>query len=404
MTCWSPWNPQHTRNFGGFVLNNTFGQSNQFSNSSSRMISHSSLSTGPGKLGYGIGVSGAIDFTVQGNVVLPGTDFCGATDKIANCAPPTAFLIDRQRTQNCRVQDGFVDGVASWLIGVEPQPGSSLTFRGGQLALDYEGKGNCGDGGITLKDSKVLLDRAGILSIREDLHSVDGKVLWSSGTGRAKDDYHPSVTFSSKGELAIKSAQGTTLWSPTDYIQPYLDKLRSLDPSSPDDLASPSATIASLPPYVTIQDAKGNVLYSTQYEFRKGFTMTGGNWIAVAPVSYRGVQYGTCAAPALPERPHQASSFLRNVVDSATSKFNDLKIAPPIPPRPSQSTSPARVDRPHHPPTFLLLNPATAQLVLHSSASPAHPTPENIHWVSSPLIEGCEVLFLSFQGDGNLVL
>ena len=31
MTCWSPWNPQHTRNFGGFVLNNTFGESNQFS-------------------------------------------------------------------------------------------------------------------------------------------------------------------------------------------------------------------------------------------------------------------------------------------------------------------------------------------------------------------------------------
>ena len=116
---------------------------------------------GPGKLGYGIGVSGAIDFTFQDNVVLPGTDFCGATDKIGNCAPPTAFLIDRQRTENCVVQDGFVDGVASWLIGVEPHPGSSLTFRGGQLALDYEGRGNCGDGGITLKDARVLLDGAG---------------------------------------------------------------------------------------------------------------------------------------------------------------------------------------------------------------------------------------------------
>ena len=243
------------------------------------------------------------------------------------------------------------------------------------------------------------------MSIREDLPAVDGKVLWSSGAGRAKDDYHPSIAFSSKGELAIKSEQGTTLWCPTDYLQPYLDELRSLNPSSTDDLASPSVTLASVPPYVTIQDAKGNVLYSTQYEFRKGFTMTGGNWISVAPVVFRGVQGGTCPAPSpAPAERHQTSSFLRNVVDSATSKFNDLKIAPPIPPRPTQSTSAARIDQPHYAPTFLLLNLATAQLILHSSPSPAHPTPENTHWVSSPVIEGCEVLFLSFQGDGNLVL
>ena len=337
------------------------------------------------------------------NVVLPGTDFCGSTEKIGNCAPPTAFLIQRNRTENCQIQDEFVEGVASWLIGVEPELGSSLTFRGGQLGMDYLGSGHCGDGGISLKRARVLLDRGGILSIREDRSSAEGKAIWSSGNARAKDDYHPSIAFTTGGELAIKSSQGATLWCPTDYLQPFLDNLHSLDSTSPDDEASPSVTIASLPPYLTVKDAKGNMLYSTQYEFSKGFSMTGGNWIAIAPVVDRGVQDGTCPAPARTERPHQVSSFLKNIASNVTDKFNDLSLAPPIPPR-MPATSSARRDQPRHPPTFLLLNPATAQLILHSSSSPAHPTPEHIHWVSSPVVEGCEVLFLSFQGDGNLVL
>lgn len=73
-TCWSPWVESHGKNYGGRVENNTLG---------------------PGKIGYGIGISGAKDWTVHGNRIEFGTNFTGSTATPGfNSSPPTAFLVD----------------------------------------------------------------------------------------------------------------------------------------------------------------------------------------------------------------------------------------------------------------------------------------------------------------------
>ncbi|GAA5867321.1 hypothetical protein JCM8547_003306 [Rhodosporidiobolus lusitaniae] len=88
---------------------------------------------------------------------------------------------------------------------------------------------------------------------------------------------------------------------------------------------------------------------------------------------------------------------------------------PPIPPRPdfSSSAPPSNPsdgtsDASRKPliPTFLYLSPTTCQLILHSSPSgPTSPTPEHTHWSAPPQpVDGAKDPWVSFQGDGNVVM
>ncbi|KAK4700491.1 hypothetical protein P7C70_g5756, partial [Phenoliferia sp. Uapishka_3] len=106
--------------------------------------------------------------------------------------------------------------------------------------------------------------------------------------------------------------------------------------------------------------------------------------------------------PPLPtsSRPHHFTSFIKDLASDINDLRNTSNAPPAVPPRLSRPTSPCPSK-----PTFLFLNPVTAQLVLHSSPSPAHPLPEHIHWIAPPQpSDNIENTWFVFQGDGNGVL
>ncbi|KAK4054094.1 hypothetical protein OIV83_001119 [Microbotryomycetes sp. JL201] len=464
-TCWSPWQPGHTLNFGGYVLDNYIG---------------------PGNLAYGIALSGVRNFTVQGNAVVPGTQFTGNMDKVLWNAPPMPFLrqwADRNRVQDCEVQSDFVEGEASYLIGADPGFGERIIFNGGQLKMDVSGKTVSGDGGVKLKGARWEVSRRGELLLREIKEDVlrapmgTGKVLWSSG-GQDQDVEHPILRFDAQGGLSIKSngGDGQVLWDATSYLRPFLDKISSQAPlrpkpeKEPNWPGHPSAIFANKAPFLEIKSSDDDLLYSTSYEYgpNDNWSLHSGHWIAIAPQALRGFvphnqgvaslsldefitpggrPLGEQQPPVDPEQHHFAqpppppqqhqhrghglSSFVRDLGSSLQKNFdafgNDnvgsggghynpypghaprpdqCPVPPPIPARPphlsSSSSNPAL-----NQPTFLFLNPKTAQLQLHSSACPTHPEPSLIHWQTpaEPVPENeFEQAWFSMQVDSNAVL
>ena len=173
MTCWAPYEVHHRQNYGGHVLHNYLG---------------------PGVMGYGIALSSAKDFTVQGNTVVPGTSFSGDMGRNPWNAAPTAFLTewkDRGRTPGCNLQEGFVEGEASWLIGTESGYGDKLTYEGGQLTMDVDGNSASGEGGIRVRGARWEVGRQGELLLREERersHIGSGRILWESGNGGVEGD------------------------------------------------------------------------------------------------------------------------------------------------------------------------------------------------------------------------
>lgn len=334
---------------------------------------------------------------MQGNKIDPSTTFVGDTSRFHSPtnAPPTAFLIDPGQVQNCSVQDDFVTGRASWLIGIEAAPGRSLLYSAGQLQLDSRGQSSSGAGGIHLEGTTMSLAPNGILCFRS---AKDGAARWSSGTGREGDNYDPVMSYSRDGLLTIKSRQGHVLYSPTDYLAPYLARLPKPD-------SQPSLLLANDPPFLTLRDSavgSGNILFASHYVFGLQFELKGGAWIALAPVAQRGIEGGAPASrpppPPVPQRPsgHHLSSLIK---DLAHTVFD---AAPPIPLR---SLPPSQQDRKSNArPTFLFLDPSTAQLVLHSSLDPTQPTAEATHWTIPGPSSDITSTWLVFQGDGNLVL
>ncbi|KAM0754861.1 hypothetical protein T439DRAFT_321916 [Meredithblackwellia eburnea MCA 4105] len=385
MTCWSPFQPEHRKNRGGLVEANYIG---------------------PGTLGYGIALSSAVDFTVLSNVVVPNTTFGGDLSRCPWNAPPMPFLIEWReagRTEGCIVQSDFIEGEASWLIGVEPGVGGEIAYEEGQL--EWWAKDQ--DSGVNLKGGKWELSRTGEL--------VHGNGKWRSVSG-GSGVRDPVLRFGKDGTFAILDAGAgdNLVWSPTAYIGQHLNNLKNLPPLKP----KPSTTVghtravfASQAPYLTVKDGEGDTLYSTHYEYNAGqWELRAGQWVAIAPVSSRGAvgtqlfEYGAASSvpPPLPtsSRPgHHFSSFIRDLKDdiSAIRMGNDGGGPPPVPPRNYTPTA-------SYPPTFLFLNPQTAQLTLHSSASPAHPDPGQTHFVYPEQPSQVEDCWFVFQGDGNGVL
>ena len=439
-TCWSPWQPFHTLNHGGQVLDNMIG---------------------PGTFGYGIALSGVKDWKALGNVIMPGARFEG---NLGNClynAPPMAFLAewdDRHRTIDSELQPEFVRGEAQWLIGSDPGRGERLIYEEGQIEWRADNPGAWVKGGrwhLSPEGELVLLDEA------------SGKVGWRSGPA-ASAAAEPVLKFGLNGKVVITAKSGE-LWSPTSYLDSALEayasqpappaRIQSADaaPTSAnkDAAGHASLTMSSQQPFLQLKDKDGNTLYSTSYTFERGFGMRGGEWIAIAPVGLRGVAGGGAGkAPAVPSKPAGYSpdpnappvparpahlggksyghgfnklGGFRELAHELHQAWNDSAAPPPVPPRPrSTQTSPQPSSgwppppgslAPSTPPTptcpastvqrpaFLLLSNATHQLIFHSSPSPAHPKPEHVHW-TSPLPDASLVraTSLSLQGDGNLVL
>ncbi|KAL8293491.1 hypothetical protein RQP46_000192 [Phenoliferia psychrophenolica] len=398
MTCWAPFEPGHmgAQNYGGHVLHNFLG---------------------PGTLGYGIALSSAKDFTVQGNAVLPGTSFSGDTDRVPWNAPPTAFITewsDRGRTPGCNIQEGFLEGEVSYLIGTESGVGSRLTYEGGQLALDVEGRSASGEGGIRLRGARWEVGQRGELLMREEKEKSQvgtGKVLWTSGSGGIEGS-NPVLKFSMAGQLSIAGADGTTFWDPTAYLRPHLDVLAQLGPRKPkvpkDHLEHPNVAFAVSEPLLTIRDSEGNIQYATSYEYAHGqWELRGGQWISIAPTDLRGVVHGLADGPATPgppplptsSRPHHFSSFVKGLASDINDMRTSSSAPPAIPPRLSPVGNPCPSQ-----PTFLYMDPHTAQLFLHSSPSPTHPVPEHTHWVAPENPSVVDDAWFVFQGDGNGVL
>lgn len=319
-------------------------------------------------MGYGVALSGAKDWTALGNVILPGTSFIGNTALAPLNAPPMPFLIewkDRARTVDCEVQEEFVEGTASWLIGVESGVGEELRYEGGQLHLGEGQEGPQVAGGVWgISEGRFCLKEDG----------AGGRVVWASGAGTKEAT---RLGFARHGRLALATKEEAPLWDPTAYLRSFLETmstLKSLTPSPPSELEQhPSLTLSCKAPFLSLRDGAGNVLFSTSYEYEKGhLNLLGGQWIAIAPLSLRGST--SLGLPPIPSRPTFSQSSL------------------PSPPRlPLQ-------------PTFLFLNPLTAQLTLHSSPSPSHPLPSHTHWSSPPSAARVEGTWMSFQGDGNLVV
>lgn len=401
MTCWSGYQKEHRQNYGGSVLDNMFG---------------------PGVMGYAIGLSSVKVFVVRGNVVLPGTSFSGNVARCPGNAPPMAFLTewkDRGRTPGCDIQDDFVEGEASWLIGVDSGAGERLYYEGGQLRLDAKGISASGEGGIRLLGARWEVAKGGDLLLREEESEADwgkigtGKVLWASGKATKAVD-NPVLEFSLDGLLTIK-ADGKTLWDPTEYIRPSLDALAKLAPlkapapkEHPDWADHPSVIFAAKTPFLTIHDPIDNVLFASSYEYyQNSWSLLGGQWIAIAPPELRGVvpsqrvptaEPSSSGAPPIPtsSRPHHFTSFIKDLAADLTAIHPTPGASPPpIPPRRSSPPSP---------PTFLFLNPLTSQLILHSSPSPAHPAPEYTHFTIPESPSENDSTWFVFQGDGNVVL
>lgn len=378
---------------------------------------------GPGNMGYAIGLSGVKSWTVLGNTILPSTRFTADMSRQLSSAPPTAFICqweDHNRTQELKLQDGFVEGQASWLISVEHGVGDKLLYEGGQLKLNHKGESSSGEGGISLRGARWSVSEQGELVLRKDsgdgLDSklAHGPILWSSGNGKhhgGKSVEKPHLDFSLDGRLAVRShdGHGESLWDPTSYLVPYLDRLATMEPlkhktDPPKWALHPSLLLTNTAPFLTLRNKDNDILFSTSYDYtnQDGWAILGGQWIAVAPPHLRGLSNPAhddeqCATPGgpppIPARPHHFSSFVKDLTNNMQQSF----APPPLPPRPDQSSSTLT-------PTFLFLNPVTAQLTLHSSPSPAHPLPEHTHWVvPKDPVENITGVFCSFQGDGNVV-
>lgn len=444
-TCWSPWGPGHTLNYGGVVLDNYLG---------------------PGQFGYGIALSGARQFKVLGNRVLPSTRFAGSTHRFYPAtinAPPTAFLrqwCDRGRVQGCEYQEDFVEGEVQWLIGIEPEVGDKLEYEAGQVRMDSRGMSRAGEGGLTLREGRWEVSQTGELILRKVEKSQhldrfgmgrygEGKVLWSSG-GAGRDVRDPILEFRKDGNLTLRAegGNGEALWDPVSYLSRFLPTPPHVpEPSEP---TPPEAWIPraklilqAKQPYLQIKNHQGNILFSSSYEWtnQDGWGMVTGQWLAIAPPETRGfdeysVSLDDKASPNPPqiaERPEEPprggrgggkfGRFVKDVSSSLQQHGIDVPSfvqqsfpnhsasspqggPPAIPPRPGSS-------RPPNPPpspdsaTFLFFSPETCQLILHSSpGGPTSPDPHHIHWAvpPTPVSPLPKDGFISFQGDGNVVM
>lgn len=326
---------------------------------------------GPGEMGYGIALSSVREFTVMSNRVYPGTQFIGNTCKfgIPVNAPPTAFLTewqDKARTVDCGLQDDFIQGNVSWLIGIERGLGNYLSYEGGQLSGSGE------NFAVRLSGMTWRLAEGAL----ELVKNVGGEVVWSSrngGEAASSSGETTTLDFSREGKLSVKSST-RTVWDPTAYLTTL--SLSSLVIAEITNLhhptvhaLHPSVFLSNLPPYLTLFDPNLNTLFATSYRYKSGeWNMAGGSWISIAPESLRG--------------------------SSASDHAKQVR-GPPPPPPPMPSSSK---------PVYLLVDGATSQLVLHQSSSPILPNTESTIFALPPTAAKYDSTWLSFQPDGNLVL
>ncbi|GAA5936438.1 uncharacterized protein JCM15063_001886 [Sporobolomyces koalae] len=451
-TCWSPWGPGHTLNYGGAVLDNYLG---------------------PGQFGYGIALSGARQFKVHGNRVMSDTRFAGSTHRFYPAtvnAPPTAFLrqwCDRGRVQGCDYQDDFVEGEVQWLIGIEPEVGDKLEYEAGQVRMDVHGHSRAGEGGLALKGGRWEVTEQGELILRrvDQGQQLDrfgmgqygrGTVMWTSGGGTPVRD--PILEFRKDGALTLRADRGNgeTLWDPVSYLSDFLPAPPPVpepsEPTPPETWISRAKLILQAKkPYLQVKNHQGNLLFSSSYDWtnQDNWGMIAGQWLAIAPAEIRGYEEpgsehghqapagGGPSPPQVPARPEQQHdehhhggsggrfgrfvkdvsaslqergidmpAFVQQSFPNYTSPHNDQHEhpdqpggPPPIPPRPGS--------RPRSAATFLYLSPDTCQLILHSSpAGPTRPDPEHTHWKvpAEPVNPVPKDAWLSFQGDGNVVM
>ncbi|BGP17305.1 hypothetical protein JCM10213_009091 [Rhodosporidiobolus nylandii] len=466
-TSWNPWGPHHTLNYGGEVLHNTFGpgqfgyaislsgtkdwtvQGNtilprtRFGGSTHRFYP-ATINAPP--------TAFLTQWSDRGRVLSCDLqpDFVeGEVQWLIGIEPEVGDKLEYEggqvrldvRGMSRAGEGGLAMKGARWEVG---RRGELLLRKVDERKTDQFGYGEYGTG-------RVLWTSASPGASLEE--AVDEPQL----------DFHLDGTL----ELRARSGNGELLWSPSAYLAPFLAHLPPpATPPQPDHPVGPEEwhprpklILQNRQPYLRLLDHTQNTLFSSSYSWQNqdGWTLGGGKWIAIAPAEIRGRELldeqegeryaadapdqplppppGGEGPPPVPERPAPEPAqkhrrfggsggghfgrFVRDIGSTLqqhgidvgqsfpnfTSPSRSLAPTspaaggpPPIPPRPGQDSSSAK-------PTFLYLSPDTCQLILHSSPSgPTSPTPEHTHFAVPPQPFDGKDPWISFQGDGNVVL
>lgn len=314
-----------------------------------------------GRLGYGFAAAGCTGMTFRGNRVSPQVSFEGNTHKTPwNIAPAPFVRLNNDELAEGDFQPDFQRGFIKFLIGVSPEPASQARF--------YPGK-------ILGADKACIQLKHAALSIKHDgaLHltaNQDGRVLWSANSARVSVN-DAELHLSEDGHLQIRSqAVGQVLWDPIQTLpcaaQPKCDGSW---------LRDATFIVRDHQPYLSIQDAYDNVIFSTDYSFPLNWSMDGAHFVAV-PHTY--------------QTPDQAQVYP-----------SSSPLPPAVPPRPGS-------DLPKF--TWLYLCPTTSQMILHTSPLPNAVEPScelwrSQNWHMPPPEEGDKPTKLALQGpDGMMVI
>ncbi|MBW0465718.1 hypothetical protein O181_005433 [Austropuccinia psidii MF-1] len=324
---------------------------------------------GPGRFGYGIGLSGCKEFKVFGNRIVDGTTFSGDLSHAPEplSAPPVAFLKASQPglVEECLLQSEFIHGHALWLIGVEDRPARKLRYHASHLNLSSNGPP------LVLDRVKITLEISGELRVTCNSSS---QLLWTSGS------YGSSVgaqlTLEPNGHLTIRElGSGRLLWDPLDCLSGHFELV-----------GEGALTVSDQSPFFILWTEDNSIIWASEYVFEKGsLELRPNQFICVPPTA-------TWSQPQPPPIPPRIGT-------------SDQNIHPP---------PPVPLGRPLVPALFIFLDPQTSNLVIHFSPHPRRPH-GHVIWASDLFDkypkqvpnregDGLETRCAFQGGDGNLVI
>ncbi|KAI8458929.1 hypothetical protein BY996DRAFT_4576559 [Phakopsora pachyrhizi] len=347
---------------------------------------------GPGRFGYGIGMSGCKNFKVEGNRIADGTQFVGDMSKMPAPlnAPPMAFLRSNEvgSIEDCKIQDDFIPGRATWLIGLEDGNSKMLSYESRQINLLST------DQAIDLQRIKINLEDWGELRV---IDRSSSEVLWSSGTRSSVnklsgcDQFNRTrLGFDWNGNLTIREVEsGRLIWNPMGSLDGCVEIGDGV-----------TLTVSDVSPFLLVRRSCGSVVWASEYIFERGqLELKAGQFISVTPEQ----SLLTTGPPPIPPR-------------------IGVQVAPPppIPSRPNGTTVNGNNNRLslnclNNRPMFIYLDPNTSNLIIHNGDRYDNPFGRVI-WASElfsnfprqvpskSLDDDSKITKCVFQGgDGNLV-
>ncbi|CAF1401182.1 unnamed protein product [Adineta ricciae] len=203
-------------------------------------------------MGYGIIVSGALNFTVLDNNST--AQYSGAFTSSCytpNNAPPMAFL--KGKRADGQLQSDFILGRAQYIICIEPGVSGTYTYQPGQLEL-YSNQQ------IDLKNATFTLLNDGNLVLYQA-----GMAKWSSDTCCTDcTNRQCRLTFNSIGQLVLyKKTEILALWPPA-----YTGNLRDS-----------SIRISNASAYFTFSDGNNSIIWASSYDFYPSFRLTNNSFV-----------------------------------------------------------------------------------------------------------------------------